>query len=134
MTYHESKTGGDICEGDENSSWPNYEDEHIEWYLTGCYLDKDVTPWRREQVEVDFEPAVGQEVWAVYVNYNTGGSFGCTKGACSILSVHDTKEKAEAVKKLVYEDDTYTPACGYRVWVGYFESFNFCEIESLIVK
>jgi hypothetical protein len=98
--------------------------------LTDCFKDKDAAPWCREVIEVTFQPEVGQEVWVVWVNYNTGCTFGRTNGVCSILGVCKTQEEAEAVKKSVY-DDTFP---GYKSWVGYFESFNSCEIGSLVVK
>jgi len=119
--------GGEICAGQENDE--SHEDEHIEWRLRECRNTRDfrVAVWYQEQIEIDFSANVGSTVWVVYVRYGTGDSFGHTNG---ILGVYEHQGQAEKVKQSVY-DDTYE---NYKFWQGYFENFESCEVESMVVQ
>lgn len=130
LTYDERRYGGEICEGQEDDDWPSHEDENIDWSLRECWVTRHEKHWEQEQVEVDFSANVGSTVYVVYVRYGTGGTFGHTNGAWTILGVYGRQDQAEKVKQSVY-DDTYD---GYKCWQGYFENLESCEIERMVVQ
>ena len=130
LTYDEHRYGGGIREGQEDESWPDHEDEDIEWNLLKCKKSRDEKHWYQEVLDIDFFPEIGSTVHVVYVRYGTGGTFGHTNGAWTILGVYERLEDANKVKKSV-DDDTYD---GYKCWQGYFESFESCEVESMTVE
>jgi hypothetical protein len=131
LTYDERRYGGEICAGQEDDDWPSHEDENIEWNLRECRVTRDEKNWYQEQVEIDFSTNIGSTVWVVYVRYGTGGTFGLINGAWTILGVYEHQDQAEKVKKSVY-DDTYNEK--YKSWQGYFEKFESCEVESMVVQ
>ena len=133
LNYHESRSGGEICEGQENDPWPSHEDEFTEWSPTHLHKTGDKAQWMREQIQVDFDPLVGQDVWLVAVRYYTGGTFGRTCGCWSIIGVYEHQGQAEKVKAGIY-DESYMPACGYKCWVGYFEGLEDVEVHRMTVE
>jgi hypothetical protein len=126
LDYKECSSGGEIRAGQEEESWPDYEDINIDWHLTNCKITSD-NGYCQETVDVDFPVSVGQTVFVVYVRYSTGDTFSRTYGAGFIVGVYKDKETAEKVQKSVY-DKTYT---GYACWIGYFESLESCEVKEM---
>lgn len=130
LTYDESRTGGAVCEGQENDPWPSYEDEYTEFTLIRCNKESKNAAWAKESLETTFKPEVGSKVWVVVVRYSTGGTFGTTNGAWTILGIYEHLDEAKKVEASVH-DNTYS---GYKCWVGYFESLECVEIESMTVE
>jgi hypothetical protein len=130
LTYDERRCGGGICDGQEDDDWPSHEDEDVEWRLRECRNTRDEKHWYQEQVEIDFSANVGSTVWVVYVRYGTGCTFGHINGAWTILGVYEHQGQAEKVKQSVH-DDTYENC---KCWQGYFENFESCEVESMVVQ
>lgn len=128
FSYRETKSGGEICEGEENDSWPNHEDEYIEWHLLKCVLEKPVWPY--EIVRADFKVETGDKIHAVCVRYTGGGSFITTHGNGTIEGVYRTIEEATTVEQSIYKN-TYE---GYTPWRGHFESLESCYVETMIVE
>jgi len=127
LSYYESKTGGEaLSEGD----WPDFSDTDIDWHLQKCFKEKDKAPWLREVHSVDFDVNVGDTVHVVYVRYGTGDTFGRVNGAWTILGVYNTYEEASDLEKSIY-NKTYD---GYKCWEGYFECFESCAVESMLVE
>lgn len=128
LTYRESTSGGQAIDPDDG--WTDYEDEHVDFSLRHCYSTAEKVPdWLREQVDVDFKVKVGAEVDVVVVRYTTGGTFGRTLGYWYIEGIYPKGKQAEKVSKSIY-NGTYE---GYKPWVGYFESLEQVEIETLTV-
>lgn len=131
IRYDESRYGGAAINPED--PWPDHEDEHTEFSLTSVRLYEENPDnkwsWHQEVVEVDFPVEVGSTVYVVVVRYTTGGTFGRTLGAWSILGVYPDAEKADAVVKSVY-DDSYP---GYKCWQGYFESLESCDSHDMVV-
>ena len=130
LTYDESRSGGEVCEGQENDPWPCYEDENIDFSLTRCNKESKNAAWAKESIEVTFQPKVGSTVWVVVVRYSTGGTFGRTNGAWTILGIYEHLDEAKKVEASVH-DNTYP---GYKCWVGYFEHLERVEVESMTVE
>lgn len=130
--YSESRYGGAAINPED--PWPDHEDEYTEFSLLSVRIYEpdpaNKWAWHQEVIEVDFPVEVGSTVHVVVVRYTTGGTFGRTLGAWSILGVYPDAEKANAVVKSV-EDDTYP---GYKCWQGYFESLESCDSHDMLVQ
>ena len=127
LSYYEHKTGG---EAESDEEWCSYTDTDIDWGLEKCFKTKDKAPWLRQVETVDFDPKVGDTVYVLYVRYGTGNSFGHVNGAWSILGIYEDHEQAEKIKDSI-NNNTYD---GYRCWEGYFECFESCSVESMVVE
>ena len=133
LTYSEQKSGGEVCQGQESDNYPMYEDTCVDWSLLKCYKTKDpkdFSRWQSEQVEVGFDPAVGSDVYVVYVRYQTGGSFSTTHGAWAIVGVYQTGEEAKQIRQSI-TDKTFE---GYTPWEGYFQHLQGTGIEYMQVE
>jgi hypothetical protein len=132
IRYEERKSGGAPINPED--SWPDYEDEEIDFWLTSVRLyEPDPAPkwsWFQEVVDVDFPVEIGMKVYVVVVRYTTGGTFIRTKGAWNILGVFPDSKKAGDMVTSVY-NDTYS---GYKCWQGYFESLESCEHHEMTVE
>jgi len=130
LTYDESMSGGEICEGQENDPWPSHEDEYIEFSLTRCNKTSHLAAWSKESVEVDFKPEVGSNIWVVVVRYSKGGTFGRTNGAWNIIGIYKNAEEAKKVEASIH-DNSYS---GYKCWSGYFEELERVDVEQMTVE
>jgi len=124
MTYAEDREGGEICEGEENLSYPCHEDEDTTFDPTGLYLN---APAWSETVEVDFDPSsyLGQEIYVIVVRYSTGDTFGRRNGAWTVIGAYVNEEQVVKIEKSI-EDGSYNKG-HYVPWKGYFESFERIE-------
>jgi len=128
LFYRESRSGGEICAGQEDDPWPSHEDEVIDFELVACQKDVSEMPGlQREQVQIDFDAC--PMIHVVLVRYRTGGTFGSTTGAWHIVGVYDSEGSAESIRKTI-EDGTYV---GWEPWKGYFEKLESAEVVSLKV-
>jgi hypothetical protein len=125
LSYHSSCSGGGICEGEENESFPNQEDEFNEYTILGVYTKPG--NWH-EEVDVSFDPAefIGKQLYIVSVTYTTGDTFGTSYGHVAIKGVFTNQEEAENLCTSI-NDGTYK---GYAEWDGYFESLESVKFES----
>lgn len=151
--YDEISSGGEICKGDEGSSWPSYEPEYIELVPCAVTMDTGEYPLKGGRVFIDFEPIVGERIYITVARYTTGCTFGIIYGRVAILGGYKTKEEAlDAATNKEYANElqeqyitannredftleyTEKPSINYHPWVGYFERFESCEIYSSIIK
>lgn len=134
LHYSEYRSGGEICEGQENDAWPDYEDKFIQWELIHCRLNRHKREHRYEEVDVPFEVKKGDTVYVVYVRYKTGGTFGSTLGAWEIVKVFNNLDEAESLERSII-DGSYEKQKGiYVPWRGYFERFERCDIQYMTVE
>lgn len=108
---------------------------------------------------VPFAPQNGETYYLVYVNYDTGDSFGTYGGQICYLDLFKSKELADKLAKKI-EEDTKVPfefslgkkakkepntvkyfwdngkqvSCYTGSWKGYFERFNYVAVESVSVR
>jgi len=131
--YTEDRSGGEICEGDEDSSWPNYEDENIEFEV----LEARSVPrqsWIKEVVKIDDNIKSGDEVYIVVVRYYDGGTFGRTCGYFSFQFATKSYEQAEACERALRKGDASTFDCEtFMPWFGYFSGLEDVEIWKVVV-
>ena len=133
LLYKESRSGGEICEGQEDDNWPDHEDTIIDWSLTCCKLSRHEREFRSEEVEVPFHVNKGDTVYVVYVRYTTGGTFGKTLGAWHIVGIYNDLNEAAAIESSI-NDGSYEKKKGVWVpWKGYFERFERCDVEYMTV-
>jgi len=130
-TYHREEV-----EGSDYAEWRDDKDIN--------YLGLHRTDNKHAEA-VDFEPVLGSEYFLVYVDYDTGDSFGRSYGNHSIVGIFETAKEAYEIRQMI-EDDMKTGAdkfgslpykgrdCIYTgTWKGYFENFNSCEVVPLRV-
>jgi len=133
VDYYEMFSGGEICSGDEDASWPNYEPSHTEFKITSDAFIVCPNKIYTALVHCSFDPEehIGKNIYVVVVRYQTGDSFGTSHGRWEMEGGYLTKEEAAKVKESI-NDNTYE---GYKSWKGYFEALEDVEIHELkIVK
>ena len=139
MTYRESREGGEVCKGDEDRSYPNHEDNHIEFEPLS--LSTKAGNWV-ESIDVDFNPEtyIGKDLHLVVVRYSSGDTFGSTYGNWTVIGVFTNHEDARKEEKDIrnntgkwateYKNNTGKWATEYKPWEGYFERFESVEIDT----
>ena len=96
LVYDEYTEGGEICEGDEDSEWPNYEPIYHSFEPRALLHDDSNQSWV-ETINVDFDAKVGSRVYLVIVRYSSGSTFGTSHGHWNIPAVKETYAEAEAI-------------------------------------
>ena len=139
VLWSETESGGEICEGQENDSWPSYEDTVKDAYFKGVYIGA-VPPssnaWQEKSESVTvpkaaFEAEPRTQVYAAIARYRDGGTFSSTSGYVYVGGVYGSYERAaEKVQELEasrggYDGDLYIP------WGGYFSSLESVSVETL---
>jgi len=136
VVWTESESGGDICNGDENESWPSYEDTYIDAHFKGVYVG-DCVPgnnaWRdkSECVTVPkaaFEAIPRSVVYAVIARYRDGGTFASTSGYVFVGGVFGSYDRAQEKLKELETGGGYSI---YIPWGGYFSSLESIEVMPL---
>jgi len=125
VNYRETRTGGDICEGQEGDSWPDHEPTYIEYWVTNV-TTKNVTPYHEEvEIECERTPLC---VFVVIARYQTGDTFGYSTGngciAAVTLELDDAQKIVDKINK-----GTYRSRHGYNPWEGYFEKLESVDYE-----
>lgn len=102
--------------------------------------------WYSDNVEVSFEPKVGDWVYPVIVIYGTGNSFGHSSGEVTVAGIYSTPEKAQEVRELILKDNQDNrggygyldvpgePQIYPGTWKGYFENLEDVRIEMEVVR
>lgn len=134
LSYNETRSGGEVCTGDENKAWPCYEDTFIEWTPINIY--KNMEDCRKEghyteKVSVPFEAIINQQIWLVVVRYTDGDTFGFIRGMWHIVGVYADEESATKEANSIL-DGSYSNE--YKPWEGYFASFEGVNIYPMQVK
>jgi len=129
LRYDQHTEGGEICEGQEDVSYPDYEPEQITTYYRSAHL---LPPPRsrgyHQSVEVSDVVGKCKQVWLALVLYTTGDSFSCTSGNPHVLGVFETADlAAAAIAKAEQGGDRSAP------WDGYFNSLDSTEVIPLEV-
>jgi hypothetical protein len=126
VNYSESHvSGGEICAGQENYSWPSYETEYQSYDVESITL-KNVSPYHEEIIH-DLPDPKPNGLWVVVARYSDGGTFGSTSGYGSIEGVYDTRKEAQARADELEKGGSSRK--GYTPWTGYFSDFEGVEIH-----
>lgn len=102
--------------------------------------------WYSNNVDVSFEPKVGDWVYPVIVIYGTGNSFGHSSGEVTVAGIYNSPEKAQEVRSLILHDNQNNrggygyldvpgePQIYPGTWKGYFENLEDVRIEMEVVR
>lgn len=96
----------------------------------------------------EVEPQFGDDVYVVYVSYDTGDSFGHEDGVREHLWAFTDKDRANRFCSAITNDAEKNPDYNYKgnpfnfegvpvntnTWKGYFEHFRDCDFETLTLK
>jgi hypothetical protein len=138
--YHEvDRYGSD----DYDYSWSTTHDYVYRCAFVADNGYSDVSLFPGEQ-----EPKIGDNIHVVYVCYSTGDSFGQDTGIHEHLWAFTDYSKADELALAICEDSRKKPDYDYNHeplsfegvsinpnnWKGYFERFEKCDIETLLLK
>lgn len=130
LAYHENRTGGEICEGQENESWPSHESSHTEVIFERLCRNQPCDRMFYDSFEVDPALIPHSELFLAVVRYSSGDTFGNSEGNWHTAGVFKTRK--EAAKHLEHiTSDKYT---GCKPWEGYFESLEGTTVERLQIE
>lgn len=119
-------------EADPTDDW-DAGDEDGDYEVTGVSL----MPGWRDSIDSPDEIKAGDIVWAVWVVYGTGSTFGSSGGEGQILTVTKDAELAVAANEWADGKGTWPKELGdepYKNWTGYFEWLQHVRIETFVVQ
>jgi len=132
--YIETSEGGGICEGEEDSDWPNYDTLYKDRVYRHAQLNKPEgrmlwSDWETESIDVDLYETLKTQntVYLAVVVYSTGDTFSHTEGVHHILGVYADYDSAKR-RINESENDRYKP------WDGYFERLTDKIVVDLDIK
>ena len=128
--YEENGHGGGICEGQENESWPSYNDEYLE--IIPLFLLRGTEPlknWYAGNDVVEFEGDINiSNGWIVYVTYSNGGTFQITHGYTKAIKAYEKREDAEKMVASIRNGGN--GGVGYKPWDKPWEG-HFSKLENV---
>jgi hypothetical protein len=142
-------SGGEICEGQEDDSYPSRETEYKNHEVHGVHSKdaKDGRGWScyNESIDVEFEPVTGTEVFLVVVTYSDGDTFGSSSGNVSVVGCYEEEAQADSIASDIRADDMDADReyrrnikrskkerfTGYKAWTGYFNGLEGVEVHRL---
>lgn len=112
----------------------SYEYKHLSLFVNGWY--------EQERVTVDFKPEPGKSYYVVYIDYDTGDSFGTAYNNNDILGVYDeniiyeieNKLKNAVATKKYDVSITNGESFNLQSYAGYFERINGIHVVKLELK
>ncbi len=124
LTYTEDRSVGEICAGQENDAWPNYEDIYIEF--SPDTLSIIAGDWV-ETIEVDFDPKdyVGKDVYVLVVRYKDGCTFGHSHGNWYVEGAYTDENEVSKIEDQINKGKYK----GDDPWTGYFACLEYVEIH-----
>lgn len=136
LVYDETRSGGNICEGEEDSDWPNRDPEYIEVSFTALYRNPPENRFFYDSFEVSEEVYNAEQVYMAVVRYSDGDTFGYTSGYWSVEGIFSSQSEAEKLlSKLDNEaSQPFTMGKYTKAWHGYFGSFEGTQVEFLTVQ
>lgn len=131
LHYKENVSGGEICEGQENSDWPDHEDSYVEFELLFISnINSNNYSGQYDIIYCDFNHSDIDKVYLVVVRYTDGDTFGTTRGNWYIESACKTEEEALKIGESI-EDGSYK---GYKPWEGFFSGFESVEVIEMEIR
>jgi hypothetical protein len=129
----EFESGGEICAGDENSDWPNYETVYYGFKMYGVFKNLPKCSYRSALFDSELEP--GNKAYVVVVRYSDGDTFSSSSGHAHIAGVFSSLKEAEKLKKEIKDQDEELPRqYDNNPWTGYFNSLEEVRIERIEVE
>jgi len=128
LTYDEDAEGGEVCEGEEDSSWPSYEPTYKYVTFLKFYRRKPKDRFFYERVEIDKELFHKEELYLAWITYADGDTFSTTYGNTYIVGAYATRGEAKDAV-----DEALNNTKGYKPWEGFFSKYDDYHIEKLEV-
>ena len=132
IVYEEHKTGGELL---SDEPYSDRTDTDIDFSIISVHhrqkFSEEKLPWKREKVELDFDPSTKDEIYIVVVRYSDGDTFGHIEGCWEIVEVCDNIDKAYEIANNIEEekDHEYKGYKNYVPWKGYFARFTSVSVE-----
>jgi len=148
LKYEEFTSGGGIVEGQENDSWPDYNDSYVHFEPISLHLERPDTTFP-EEFEVDFEVEPGDELYLIIPRYGDGDTFSYTDGYWIIYGATKDSTKAVELEDAIVNDkiddsleallpvhkDEGSRWGRYVPWGGYFSRGSLSvDISKLLVR
>ena len=135
LKYDESRSGGGICESQENESWPYRNHEYIEVSFTSLHRNPPEGQFFYDSFEVSDELYNADQVYMAVVRYTDGDTFGHTCGYWSVEGIFGSRREAERLLTKLEEDagKPFTLGKYTKAWHGYFTRFERTQIETIEV-
>lgn len=131
LCYEEQIEGGEICEGQENDSWPSRKDSYHYVLLYSLHRPRSKhLSYDRKIIYSKFNPAKLKHVSLVVVRYGDGDTFGTSHGNCYIEGVYKTSDEADKVVDSIIKNEYK----GYKAWDQYFGGLEDCYVVSMKVE
>jgi hypothetical protein len=121
------ESGGEVCKGDEDSPYPNYEDTFMNFSVHDITLT-NTSPYHEE---FTWAGDVPEFMYVVYVRYYDGDTFGTTCGKGQIVGAYRTSEEADDIAKDINAGKSIEEV--YCVWFGYFSDLESVEVVKVPV-
>lgn len=137
LLYKEIRSGGEVCKGQENDAWPNFEDEYVEFLNYGIALSRPAREWGDwEEVSVTSKLPLmaGDTVYTVVARYFDGSTFGRTCGLWEYLGGFTDRQEAENLVKKIKEREKQKADKYAYPWDGYFAGLEDVELETFVVQ
>lgn len=121
VEYSESSVGGEKLE--PNEPWSDRSDVITNFEIVSVSLYKpDSSYYETFDLTYSEEP---KSIYAIYVRYGTGNTFGREYGCGKVIDVCLTEAEAEAILDTV-ENGSHPFST---VWTGYFERLESCSAD-----
>lgn len=133
IKYNQTSYGGQICEGEEDDSWPNYETAYYEYsyeYATKTTPTNTLSYSTYKSLGVPQEVFSGDKIYLAIVVYGDGNTFGNSSGHHEIIGGFSTRKEAEELLSHVTKDGYDNRNGGFFPWNGYFNSLE----NKIIIK
>ena len=127
LVYSENRQGGGVCEGDEDSEWPNREDTIVDVSFKALYRNPPDNIMFYTSYEVTEDIYKASVLHMALIRYSDGDTFGRTCGLWHVIDFYHTFEEAERSIKDAKN------GTGYKPWEGYFSSYETDDVEILDV-
>lgn len=145
---YESSTHYSDYDSDDPWDRPDTQNTVYGWFATVGHDDNKGNTYNFHSADFDIdniEPGIILHI--VYVDYDTGDTFGHDSGQICILDAFTDFKKADKLVKAIsgdYKNDPEYSSTGYitvsgkeyytGAWKGYFESMNYCSIETVMIS
>jgi hypothetical protein len=137
FNYTEDISGGNICEGDEDSEWPSYETEYhdITWNYATLDMPKDEKLWQSYKSETILDQKLFEHIKTyrqcvlAVVIYSDGDTFRDSEGHNEIVGIFtNVSEAQQCLDQIERDGSDYS-----KPWNGYFNRLTSKKIVPLQV-
>ena len=127
LVYSENRSGGEVCQGDEDSAWPCHEDIIVDVYFQALYRNPPENIMFYDSYEVTEDIHKAAILHMAVIRHSDGDSFGHSSGLWHVVGFYHTLEQATlGIEKA-------TKGTGYKPWEGYFSGYEDDQVHILNV-